>query len=116
MADKLKDTEDQLLESLFANEALADDGFSKLVVRRIRRQIWIRRLALPVAMLVGGTIAIKPLTQLAGIGSQLTETAVKLAPASSLEIPAALTAQLPLAMTLVGCLAIGMFVFRLSEE
>ena len=48
MAEKLKDAEDRLLESLFASEPIADDGFSRRVVTRIRRRIWVRRLALPV--------------------------------------------------------------------
>ena len=60
MADKLKDAEDRLLESLFRAGHIDDDGFSERVVRRIRRGIWLRRLALPVAMLIGGSIAAKP--------------------------------------------------------
>ena len=64
MAEKLKDAEDRFLESMFQSEPIADDGFSTRIVLRIRRRIWVRRLALPVAMLVGGAIAIKPATQL----------------------------------------------------
>ncbi len=64
MAEKLRDAEDRWLESMFAAEPIADDGFSRRVVGRIRRRIWIRRLALPVAMLVGGVIALKPASQL----------------------------------------------------
>jgi hypothetical protein len=64
MAEKLKDAEDRLLESMFAAKSIEDDGFSKRVVTRIRRRIWIRRLALPVAMLVGSAIAIKPASEL----------------------------------------------------
>ena len=64
MADKLMDAEDRLLESMFASEPIADDGFSRRVVARLRRRIWVRRLALPVAMLIGGAIAIKPASQL----------------------------------------------------
>ena len=64
MAEKLKDAEDRLLESLFASEPIADDGFSRRVVTRIRRRIWVRRLALPIAMIAGGAIAIKPASQL----------------------------------------------------
>ena len=58
------DAEDRLLESIFKSEPIADDGFSRRVVGRIRRRIWVRRLALPVAMIVGGVIAIKPASQL----------------------------------------------------
>jgi hypothetical protein len=64
MAEKLKDAEDRLLESMFAAGPIEDDGFSKRVVTRIRRRLWLRRLALPVAMLVGGAIAVKPASEL----------------------------------------------------
>ena len=64
MAEKLRDAEDRLLESMFASEPIEDDGFSRRVVRRIRTRIWVQRLALPVAMLIGGAIAIKPASQL----------------------------------------------------
>ncbi len=71
MAEKLRDAEDRMLESLFASEPIADDGFSQRVVGRIRRRIWIRRLALPIAMIVGGAIAIKPASQLVMAASKL---------------------------------------------
>ena len=71
MAEKLKDAEDRLLESMFASEPIADDGFSRRVVTRIRRRLWLRRLALPVAMLVGGMIAIKPASELVIAASKL---------------------------------------------
>ncbi len=71
MAEKLKDAEDRLLESMFASEPIADDGFSSRVVTRIRRRIWLRRLALPVAMLIGGAIAIKPASQLVVAAAKL---------------------------------------------
>jgi hypothetical protein len=64
MAEKLKDAEDRLLESMFAAKPIEDDGFSKRVVTHIRRRLWIRRLALPVAMAVGGAIAVKPASEL----------------------------------------------------
>ena len=71
MAEKLKDAEDRLLESMFAAEPIADDGFSAKVVTRIRRRIWLRRLALPVAMVIGGAIAVKPASELVVAGSKL---------------------------------------------
>ena len=58
------DAEDRLLESMFKAEPIDDDGFSDRVVGRIRRRIWVRRLALPVAMFIGVAIAIKPASQL----------------------------------------------------
>ena len=72
MADKLKDAEDALLESLFSAEtiAIADDGFSDRIVRKINRRLWLRRLVLPVAAAVGGTIAFKPTVALLTLASQ----------------------------------------------
>lgn len=64
MADRMKDAEDLQLESLFASDAIADRGFSLGVEKRIRRQLWVRRLSLPIAVLLGGAIAIKPLAGL----------------------------------------------------
>jgi hypothetical protein len=65
MADRLKDDTDLKLESLFRSQPVQDDGFSVKVVSRVRRRIWVRRLALPVAITVGTLIAAKPLLQLA---------------------------------------------------
>jgi hypothetical protein len=64
MAERMKDAEDRLLESLFESPPLADDGFSAGIVRKINRQLWFRRLTLPLATLIGGAIAFKPLTSL----------------------------------------------------
>ena len=61
MAEKIKDAEDRLLESLFESPPLADDGFSTGIVRKINRQMWFRRLTLPFAAVIGGVIAFKPL-------------------------------------------------------
>ena len=64
MADKTSDAVDRLLASAFAAEPIADDGFSDRIVARLRRRVWVRRLALPVAVLVGAGIALKPAMQL----------------------------------------------------
>ncbi len=64
MAEKLKDAEDRMLESMFQSEPIEDDGFSKRVVLRIRRRLWVRRLALPVATVIGGAVSLKPLSEL----------------------------------------------------
>ncbi len=61
MADRMKDATDLKLESLFASASVADDGFSARIEKRIRRQLWVSRLALPIAVIVGGAIAVKPL-------------------------------------------------------
>ena len=57
MADRMKDNEDAALEALFRSEPIADDGFSARVMSRVRRRIWVRRLALPVAVAVGAAIS-----------------------------------------------------------
>ena len=64
MAERIKDDKDRLLESMFASEPIADNGFSEQIVRRVRRKLLVRRLILPVAALIGGAIAFKPLVAL----------------------------------------------------
>ena len=66
MVEKMKDVDDKMLEALFASEPLPDNGFSEKIVGRIRRRLWLRRLTLPTAVVVGGLIAVKPLLGLAG--------------------------------------------------
>jgi len=72
MAERIKDAEDRLLESLFASPPLADDGFSVRVVRKVSRRLWLRRLSLPVAAIIGGAVAIKPLSGLVALASSLS--------------------------------------------
>jgi len=55
---------DRWLASVFGAEPIADNGFSKRIVFRIRRRVWIDRLALPVAAVIGLAFALKPATQL----------------------------------------------------
>jgi hypothetical protein len=64
MADKTSDALDRLLVSAFAAGPIADDGFSDRIVATLRRRIWVNRLALPIAVLVGAAFALKPLLQL----------------------------------------------------
>jgi len=112
MAEKIKDAEDRLLESMFRSEPIEDAGFSNRIVARIRRGIWIRRLALPVAMLVGAAIVIKPLLQLGSVVSTLSNSF----PGLSIAVPETMVAQLPI-MIATGCLIlIGVVTFQLSEE
>jgi len=65
MVDRRKDREDKMLEALFRSDPVPDNGFSARVMTRVNRRIWVRRLALPAAFVVGGIIAVKPLSQLA---------------------------------------------------
>ncbi len=64
MADRNKDKQQLRLEALFQSDPLPDLGFSKKVMRRVRRQMWIRRLAMPVAVSVGGLFAARPASEI----------------------------------------------------
>ncbi len=65
MGERIKDADDRMLEALFSTDPVADDGFSERIVRRIRRRLWLRRLALPSAAAVGAAISLEPLVTLA---------------------------------------------------
>ena len=112
MAEKLKDAEDQMLESMFQSELIADDGFSKRVVTRIRRRMWLRRLALPIAMFVGGSIAIEPLAQLSVAAAKL----LTVIPMDFLEMPVAWIPQPQYVVLGAMLLAAAMLGVRLLEE
>ena len=71
MADYVKDSEDEALEALFRSEPIVDDGFSRRVVARVRRRIWVRRLAVPVATVVGAAIAVPAIRDVAGVMADL---------------------------------------------
>ncbi len=73
MVEHVKDEKDRLLEAMFESEQIADDGFSKLVMGRIRRKLLIRRLTLPTAALVGGIFAYKPVSALLVVGLQVLQ-------------------------------------------
>lgn len=71
MAEKLKDELDLSIESMFASDPVIDDGFSVRVVSRVRRQMWVRRLTMPAALLIASVIGAKPLVQLIGFTTKL---------------------------------------------
>jgi hypothetical protein len=104
MAERIKDAEDRFLESMFDSAPIADDGFSEAIVRKVRRGLWLRRLALPVATLIGGAIAVKPLAGLVTAVVSLSS----LLPQELLSATAAVIPQAPIivlgAMLLVACL------------
>ena len=106
MAEKIKDAEDGLLESLFDSEPVADDGFSVRVVRKVNRQLWLRRLTLPIAAVIGGAIAFKPLTglvaALANLSSLIPEAAVNSAASSIPQLQTVVLGAILLAVGLVG--------------
>lgn len=65
MAERLKDSEDRMLEALFRSDPVPDGGFSTRVVSRVRRRLWVQRFTLPAAFVIGALIAAKPVLQLA---------------------------------------------------
>jgi len=112
MAEKIKDAEDLLLESLFRSEPIADAGFSERVVKRIRRAIWIRRLALPLALLAGTAIALRPLLQLGQLIAYLGDKM----PGFSISVPASMATQWPVVLIAGSLLLVAVLVFLLSED
>jgi hypothetical protein len=112
MAEKLKDAEDRLLGAMFQAEQIADDGFSKRIVTRIRRRMWLRRLTLPIAMFVGGSIAIKPIAELSVVVSKL----LTVIPMELLEAPITVFPQLQYVVLGTMLLAAGLLGVRMLEE
>lgn len=115
MVDRLKDAEDLKLEALFGSDPIEDDGFSDRVVARVRRKVWVRRLALPTAFVVGLSIAVKPLLQFA----ELLPTLVGIIPANLGSVTDLPLDNLPQASTVIlgAMLVMGMLmVGRMLEE
>jgi hypothetical protein len=112
MAEKRKDAEDRMLESLLQSAPIADDGFSHRVVMRIRRRLWLRRLSLPVAMFVGGAIAIKPATQILVASSKV----MTVVPQGLFELPVSWIPQVQIVVLGAMLLAAGMLGIRMLEE
>lgn len=108
MAERIKDAEDRLLESMFESAPIADDGFSAGVVKRVRRKLWLQRLALPVAAIFGGAFAIKPLADLVTVMTNLSFSVTSLVPEELVTATAGLIPQAPFvvlgAMLLAACL------------
>jgi hypothetical protein len=105
MAERIKDAEDRMLESMFASAPITDDGFSVRIVQKVRRRIWLRRLTLPIATVIGLLVSFKPLaafvTTLAGLS--------KLIPQDVLNVTSTIVPQLPMlvlgGMLLATCMA-----------
>jgi hypothetical protein len=115
MAEKLKDEADKALESLFGPAPVRDDGFSLRVVARVRRQMWIRRLSLPVAFLIGIVISAKPLMQLASALPNLLGSV----PVSSLSLDGLPISSFPASSTMIlglMLLATVLMASRMLEE
>ena len=112
MAEKIKDAEDRMLESLLQSTPIADDGFSRRVVTRIRRRLWLRRLALPTAIFIGGAISIKPVTQMVIASSKL----MTVVPQSLFILPEGWVPQIQTVVLGAMLLAAGMLGVRMLEE
>ena len=112
MAERIKDEQDRMLESMFASEPIADDGFSMRIVRQVRRRIWLRRLTLPAATLIGLLIAFKPLTELVAALAGL----VQLIPEDVLGVSALVVPQLPMLVLGAMLLATCMIGLRLLDD
>jgi len=115
MADKIKDELDLSLESMFGSEPIDDDGFSVRVVSRVRRQMWVRRLSMPIALLAGSVIGAKPLMGLVGFVPKLLGSV----PVESLVVESLPTFDVPQISTLIlgaALLGIIMMIGRMLEE
>lgn len=71
MAERIKDETDRALEQLFRSGPIDDDGFSDRVMLRVRRHVWVRRLAMPVALVIGALVGLKPLLDSVAVLSAL---------------------------------------------
>jgi len=112
MADKTSDAQDRFLESVFHSESIPDDGFSDRIVLTIRRRIWINRLALPVAALIGAAFALKPASQLIVALLPL----LNIVPGDMINAPLQFLPQLQMIMLGGMAFAAGITLFKVFEE
>ena len=108
MAERIKDEQDRLLESMFESAPIADNGFSKQIVRRIRRKLWIRRITLPAAVLIGGLVAFRPVVGLAkGVYQVVASMPIDLVPSLESSLPS-------LQLIVMGALILFVVMFSLN--
>ena len=112
MADKTSDAMDRLLAAAFEAAPIADDGFSDRIVSTIRRRIWINRLALPVAILVGLAFALKPALQLVNALLPL----LNVMPVEVASLPMQFLPQIQLVVMGGMAFAAGVTLLRMFEE
>jgi hypothetical protein len=112
MVERMKDATDKRLEVLFRSDAIADAGFSDRVVRRIRRRVWIRRWTMPIAVAVGGLIAVKPAVQLLSLWPAL----LALVPENIKSAPMEMLPQLSTVLTGVALAGAMVLFVRILEE
>lgn len=119
MVDRIKDSEELRLEALFRSDPLPDNDFSTKVMTRVRRQIWTRRLTMPIALVLGGLIALKPATEIVSSMSKV----MNLLPASltsvSLDFPSVPVDSMPqISAYLIGgaLIFLALFFFQALED
>ena len=112
MAERIKDEQDRLLESMFESTPIADDGFSGQIVRRIRRKLWIRRVTLPLAVLLGLLVAFRPMAAVVkGVYDLLLSMPGDLVPSLAGTLPS-----LQLIVTGALILVVAMFSLSMLED
>ena len=109
MTEQIDRHEEEKFAAMFRDlvPSVADDGFTDVVVRRIQRPLWVRRVVLFLAVVIGGTLGIGPLWELAvDLGNGLMVSATRwhdpgwLIANESLLIAALLMVSAPLAIRL----------------
>lgn len=89
-----------------ASPPIADDGFSTQIVGQLKRRLWIRRLTVPIAGLIGAVLAFKPLsglvTVMASLSSMIPKEVVSSTANSLPQLPLIMLGAALLAMCLVG--------------
>ena len=112
MAERIKDAEDRLLESMFDSAPIADNGFSGQIVKRIRRKLWIRRVTLPLAVLLGLLVAFRPMAAVVkGVYDLLLSMPGDLVPSLAGTLPS-----LQLIVTGALILVVAMFSLSMLED
>ena len=115
MAERLKDEEDLKLGALFRSGPVRDDGFSARVVARVRRQMWVQRLSLPAAFVIGALFAAKPFVQLVEFVPQVLRLIPQRVP-NFVDLPLDGMPQLSTIVLAILLLAVTMMIGRMLEE
>ena len=111
MVERMKDKDDLALENLFGSPPIADDGFSRKVMARLRRRIWVQRLAMPVAILLGALFAFQPALELL----QALYGLLDVLPAGVV-MPAESIPQMSTMMVVAGVIVAALFLVPALEE
>jgi len=88
------------LKQLFQFAPIADDGFSTRIESSIRRRLWMRRIVLTSAFVVGLILALKPVIELLALAVETLNSSTSLFAEFSLPTGTILGIVLLAAMTL----------------